>query len=125
MAARRSGSDKRRRTARVQFRVDMDELAALEKAASEARLTLGSYSRKILLGAPPARARRKASPDAIALARLLGELGKVGSNINQIAYFYNAGRRGDVEREELHAALHAVQDLRDEIMRALKPEGAA
>lgn len=120
-----SGSDKRKRGRLVQFRVDETEFAALQAAAQAARLPLGSYSRKILLDAPPARVRRRPSPEMSALAKLLGELGKIGSNLNQIAYWHNAGKVEGVSPGELRFALMALLALRDDIIAALRPEAGA
>jgi len=120
-----SGSETRKRGRLVQFRVDETEFAALMKAAEAARLPLGSYTRKVLLDAPPARTRRRPSPEVTVLTRLLGELGKVGSNLNQIAYWHNAGKAESIPPGELRMALAAISTLRNEVVRALRLEGGA
>lgn len=65
----------------------------------------------------PKRRSRTPSVDMVALARLLGELGKVGSNVNQIARHMNTGEA--VEQEELRRALDAVSDIRAAVLEAM------
>jgi len=40
-----------------------------------------------------------------------GELGKIGSNINQIAYHLNAGRPGDVMKGGIESALRELFEM--------------
>ena len=52
------------------------------------------------------------------LARLLGHLGKVGSNLNQLAHAFN--RNGQAPAlAELNAMRQQVGEMRDALMRAL------
>jgi len=118
-----SGSDKRQRTRIVQFRVNEEEHEALSKAAENASLPMGSYARKVLLAAPPARVRKKPSHDTVTLTKLLGEFGKVGSNLNQIARLHNAGRSDFVRQGELEQTLRSLERTRAALMKALRPEG--
>ena len=57
-----------------------------------------------------------------AVARLLGQLGKIGSNINQIAYHLNAGRPGYRIEGSLEAALRDLSELRLVCLQALGKE---
>ena len=49
----------------------------------------GALIRQTLLNVPPGPNVRRPSIDTKLLAKTLAELGKIGSNINQIAYRYN------------------------------------
>lgn len=116
-----SGSENRQRTRIVQFRVSDAEHDVLSRAAESADLPMGSYARKVLLDARPSRAKRAPSHDTIALTRLLGEFGKVGSNLNQIARLHNAGRPDFIRKGELEETLRNLESARTALMNALKP----
>lgn len=116
--ASKSGTERRQRTKLLQIRLTPDELAEIEAQANRAELTPASFARSVLLSAPAPRARRRPSIEAETLGRLLGDLGKVGSNLNQIAHHLNAGRT-EVSPAALAAALSDVADLRAAIMTAM------
>jgi hypothetical protein len=70
----------------------------------------------------PLPPRRRPSVDTQLLAKVLAELGKIGSNINQIAYHLNAGRPGDVMDGAIEAALNELVEWRAALMQALGAE---
>jgi hypothetical protein len=51
-----------------------------------------------------------------------GDLGKIGSNINQIAYHLNAGRPGDVVEGSIAASLRELDEWRTALMQAIGAE---
>jgi hypothetical protein len=57
--------------------------------------------------------------------RQWGELGKIGSNINQIAYHLNAGRPGDVMEGSIAASLRELDEWRTALMQAIGVQSAA
>src|ERR1019366_3836980 len=61
----------------------------------------------------------KSRIDTQAVAKLLAELGKIGSNVNQIAYHLNAGRPGDTVEALIAEALRDLLEMRGGCMRAL------
>ena len=61
----------------------------LDRKASDAGMSVGAFARTVLLGDAGPRAVKRPPVQKAELARLLGELGKVGSNINQIARAFN------------------------------------
>ena len=105
------------------------EYAALTAAAAQAGLPVGGYIRSLVLGAPGPRSRRQPRADAAALARLLGEVGKVGSNLTQLGSHINelarrANTRGEIpEAAALAALIGPVREMRDALMQALAREG--
>ena len=114
---RRSGSEIRQRGAPVSIRFTADERNALDAAAERAGLSVGAYVRTVVLGAPGPRAARRPPVERRELARLLGEVGRLGGTANQLAH---AANRGLVPaREELLAAASAVQAIRRDIRKAL------
>lgn len=116
--ARRSGSEKRQRTTIVTMRINPEEAAAIRRIAQARGESVSAIMRSALL-----RSRLRASRiDAQAIARLLGQLGKIGSNINQIAYHLNAGRPGDRVEGSLEAALRDLSELRLVCLQALGKE---
>lgn len=96
--AGRSGSNKRKRTAVLTIRVLADEAQAIRAKADAAGQSVAGLLRQALLTAPVRVSRRAVlSQEAVArlmgqLAQLKSELGKHGSNLNQLAYHANLGR---------------------------------
>lgn len=115
---KKSGSERRERKRIIGVRVTDDEMAEITAEAERSGLTVASYARSVLLSAPAPRARRRPSIEAEALGRLLGDLGKVGSNLNQIAHHMNAGRN-EVSPAAMEAALSEVADIRAAILEAM------
>ena len=105
----RRGSDTRKKTIPVTTRYDAAEFAELDEAASRAGLTRASFQRVQSLSKPKTRSTRRAPIERELLAKVLGQLGKIGSNLNQIAHAANIGhdRRADVDAAvaELRAVL--------------------
>jgi hypothetical protein len=79
----------------VCVRLSEPERAALDVAAEAAGLTLSGYIRQVLLAAPPQPKARRPPVEKIELARLNAHIGKVGSNLNQLAHAANAGAAVD------------------------------
>lgn len=117
---RRRGTETRKKTFAVTTRYDATEYAELEEAASRAGLTLASYQRVQSLAAPKTRSTRRAPVEKELLARLLGQLGKIGSNLNQLA---RAANMGVTLTAELTAVLGSLRGLIPHIMFALGRRG--
>ncbi len=118
--ASKSGTETRQRTKVLQVRLSDAELAEIATQAERQALTAPSYARAVLLSSPAPRARRRPPVETRELARLLGELGKVGSNLNQIAHQLNRGEA--VGGNAIAAALADVQAMRDACMAAMGRE---
>ena len=101
-----SGSEKRRRGDTITVRVTPDERAVIDEHSMRRGLTVGAYMRAVALGDPGPRAKRRIPVDAKLLRRLLGEVGRVGNNLNQIAHVLNAD--GEETPERLAAVLERV-----------------
>jgi hypothetical protein len=112
-----SGTEKRVRDRILTVRLSAEERAAIDEAANKAGLVVGSYARQAMLGAPAPRQVRRPPVERRELARLLGELGKIGGNLNQLAKAANTGiltYGGDID-----AALAGLAEVKDAILRAL------
>ena len=77
---------------RVEFRCTERDLSRYREAANRAGLSVADFLRAKALGKPNPRAVRIPPVEAREIARLYGEIGKIGSNVNQLAYRANAAR---------------------------------
>lgn len=112
-----SGSDKRQREKVIPVRCSEPEFLFIHAKADQAGLFAGGYLRALALGSPGPRALRRPPVDRKELARLLGEIGRVGNNLNQIARAFNMDNRPPPQ--ELTAALESFSELRGLVRRAL------
>jgi hypothetical protein len=115
-----SGSEKRVRDRILTIRLSPDERAVIDTAAERAGLAIGSYARHALLGAPAPRQVRRPIVERRELSRLLGELGKIGGNLNQLAKAANSGVI--VYEGEIDDTRHALIEMRDAVLKALGRE---
>ncbi|MBN9509167.1 MAG: plasmid mobilization relaxosome protein MobC [Alphaproteobacteria bacterium] len=111
-------SEKRQRTAQLFVRLTPEEKAAFLDRADKAGMASAAFARAVLTGDAGPRAQRRVPANAQALRLVLGHLGKVGSNLNQIARQLNRGRPDDVD-EALIAALADYARMRDMLYDAL------
>ena len=117
----RHGSETRQRPHVAQMRVTAEERAQLEAAAERAGLSVGAFMRQQCLGTPGPRATRRPPVERAALAQLLAQLGKCGSNLNQIARALNSG---DAPPPETAAAIAAFREACATITRTLGRGGS-
>jgi hypothetical protein len=68
------------------------ERVAIKAVAEQAGLSVGALLRALALGDAGPRAVRRPPIERAELARILGAIGKIGSNINQIAKAVNETR---------------------------------
>jgi len=113
-----SGTEKRQRGDTITVRLTPDERAKVDTLAMERGLAVSAFMRAAALGDAGPRARRRLPVDQKLLRKLLGEFGRVGNNLNQIAHRLNAG--GKVSSAELNAALVAHANIRAAIIKALE-----
>jgi len=106
---------------RIAVRVTDDQWGKLDTKAAARGLKIGGYLRTVALGSAGARTMKRASAERVELARLLGELGKLGSNVNQIAKAFNS--TGAVPTPpELTAMQTDIAAMRSAVMTALSCE---
>jgi hypothetical protein len=115
-----SGTEKRARNRHITIRLTEDERATVDAAAADAGLTPGSYVRQVVLGAPVPRQGKRRPAEKAELVRLLAEVGKIGSNINQLAHRANSGNT--VGAKEMATALAGLHKMRASLLRALGRE---
>jgi hypothetical protein len=112
-----SGSETRQRTAILAIRLTPDERNQVHERADKAGLSTGSLARTLLLGESGPRSRKRVPADRKELIRLLGEVNRVGSNLNQIAHALNADQA--FKPAALDAALSELRDAVRDIRVAL------
>jgi hypothetical protein len=112
-----SGSDKRRRSHQSLIRWTDEEFTSITDKADKSGLAVAAFMRAAGLGSPGPRAQRRPPADHKALRQLLGQAGRIGNNINQIARALNAG--GNPNLPEVHKALRDINDIRNGILDAL------
>jgi hypothetical protein len=102
----------------VAVRCTEAEHAKMTEAAQRAGLTVGAFLRALACDGPGLRAARRPPIERQELARLLGHIGKLGSNVNQLAYAANAFNElpSASELEEMGSDIRA---MRDAVMKAL------
>ena len=106
------------RTKLIPVRCTAVERAAIKAVADKAGLSVGAFLRAAALGDAGPRSVRRPPIERKELARLLGHLGKVGSNLNQLAHAFNS--RGRVPGlAELNDIRSYVGQMRDALMGAL------
>lgn len=82
---------------RLEIRLHASEKIQLEEAAQVAGLTISDFIRREILKRKPKR--KPLTPERAALLRGLSELGKIGSNVNQVARALH--RRAETEGYDL------------------------
>lgn len=105
-AAKKRPSEQRQKHRIANFRVTPEEYQQIEVNASHAGLTAGSYMRSRSLAAPTTRAMRRPVVQQVILSRLTAELGRSGSNLNQIARAMNSGETVVIDQIQSALAEH-------------------
>lgn len=120
------GSETRKATKLVAFRATPEEHAAILAAAEACGYPLGTWARRLALEAagrplPPVRARRDRL--ARSVGAVLGSLGRIGSNVNQLAKVANA--TGSISGAAVAEILDELRGIRAAVLQALEePEEA-
>lgn len=87
----RRGSETRQKGTVFGFRLSGKEYQQLQELSEREGLTVASYLRRKALVTPTTRAIRRPVVEVQVLSKLLAELHKIGSNINQTARRVNMG----------------------------------
>ena len=103
-AGKSSGAEAAKLSKLIAIRYSLQEYAALKNKAQRAGLSVSAFVRLEASGIKP---RRKTTPDQRLAVRYLAELGKIGSNLNQLARCANMNQAGaqeiDAARQEIAA----------------------
>jgi len=111
----------------LQTRCAEKDAEAIRRKADSAGLSVSTLLRCAALDLPPPPAARRPPADLQAVAKVLAalpaikaELGKHGSNLNQIAYHLNAGRPPERVAGMLELALEEVTRFYDRDLAELR-----
>ena len=118
----RSGSNKRQRDKITPIRWNMDEFNRVAARANRSGLSFGAFMRALGLGEPGPRSQKRPPIEKELLLKLLGSLGRLNNNANQIARSINYGDPCDLP--ELRLLLKDYAALRDLIFEALGKQPA-
>ena len=109
---------KRYRCKQLNIRLSKDELQQIYDDAQLSGITVGAYVRQVMLDSPIPRQCRRPSVEVKSLAIVLSHLGRVGSNLNQIARNINSYLVFDTK--QLEQQLDALRHLQNELISVLK-----
>ena len=98
------------------IRLSDEQRADLDSRADRARLSTGGYAISAIFNTPPPRQSYRPSVVEEELARLMGAIGKIGSNINQLAHQAHLGSWPD--SRALQQACADIRMMRDTLIRA-------
>lgn len=99
----------------ITLRLSEAEYQLVMEAAEEMGLSRSGYIRKILLD-KPAVIRYEIVADMPELRKLTAELGKIGSNLNQIAkFFHMGGVRSKAMQDEIHECILKIFEMREDV----------
>ena len=107
-----------RRRERASLRLSAHERSSIDTAAHRAGLCLSDYLRRIVLGAPPLRAKRRPPLEIHLAAQLLVQLGAATTALRDIAQKLAVPLMPFVERD-LARALVELRDCRLRLMQLL------
>ena len=106
-----------KREHRVTIRLIDTEFSIIENAATQAEMSISEYMRtQTMEGKVNARFEIVADVDQI--KKLIGEFGKIGSNLNQIARYFNQGGVLSSEmRNEIRKSLRDIYEMKYKVMK--------
>lgn len=106
-----------KREHRVTIRLTDTEFSIIENAATQAEMSISEYMRtQTMEGKVNARFEIVADVDQI--KKLIGEFGKIGSNLNQIARYFNQGGVLSSEmRNEIRKSLRDIYEMKYKVMK--------
>ena len=119
-AKKKSGTEARQLTQVLRFRATDAEAAALTATADNENVSVSSYIRaRVFAGAANkvTRPRQRTTPDAELFARFLGQVGKCGSNLNQIAHRLNSEEK--VPRAMIVKSLADLREISAALLKSL------
>ena len=114
---KRKIDDKYKRNTVVTLRLTDMELATLDKACENTNLSRSDYLRNLIMHNTP-QIHFEVVADMDILRKIVGEYGKIGSNLNQIAKHFNSGgERSLMIEDEIRQCISDLFDLRKVVLR--------
>jgi hypothetical protein len=101
----------------ITLRLSDIELAYLEQSADSLNISRSEYLRNLILEKPMIY-KYEVVADSEQLKKLNSEIGKIGSNLNQIAKYFNSGGiRSQIMQDNIHECIDQLFDLRRQAMK--------
>ena len=110
-----------KRNQNIMVRFTETEYDLIKHNAAHAGLSLSAYVRKLALGGK-VEPRYFLSPQITDMVPILSQLGKIGSNLNQISRYFNSGgdSTDDIKRK-LRQCMAKLLSLRSELAQLTHP----
>lgn len=106
-----------KREHRVTIRLTDTEFSIIENVATQAEMSISEYMRTQTMEGK-VNARFEIVADVNQIKKLIGEFGKIGSNLNQIARYFNQGGILSSEmRNEIRKSLRDIYEMKYEVMK--------
>ena len=106
-----------KREHRITIRLTDTEFSIIENAAEESEMSISEYMRTQTMEGQ-VNARFEIVADVAEIKKLIGEFGKIGSNLNQIARYFNQGGVLSSEmRNEIRKSLRDIYEMKYEVMK--------
>ena len=106
-----------KREHRVTIRLTDTEFSIIENAAEQAEMSISEYMRTQTMQGQ-VNARFEIVADVAEIKKLIGEFGKIGSNLNQIARYFNQGGIISTEmKNEIRKSLRDIYEIKYEVMK--------
>ena len=106
-----------KREHRVTIRLTDIEFSIIENAAEQAEMSISEYMRTQTMEGN-VTARFEIVADVAEIKKLIGEFGKIGSNLNQIARYFNQGGIISTEmKNEIRKSLRDIYEMKYEVMK--------
>ena len=106
-----------KREHRVTIRLTDTEFSIIENAAEQAEMSISEYMRTQTMQGQ-VNARFEIVADVAEIKKLIGEFGKIVSNLNQIARYFNQGGIISTEmKNEIRKSLRDIYEMKYEVMK--------
>ena len=106
-----------KREHRITIRLTDTEFSIIENSAEQAYMSISEYMRKQIMEGQ-VNTKFEVVADVKEIKKLIGELGKIGSNLNQIARYFNQGGIISSEmRKEIKKSLRDIYEMKYEVMK--------
>ena len=106
-----------KREHRVTIRLTDTEFSIIENAAEQAEMSISEYMRTQTMEGQ-VNARFEIVADVAEIKKLIGEFGKIGSNLNQIARYFNQGGIISTEmKNEIRKSLRDIYEMKYEVVK--------
>ena len=98
------------------MRLNEQEMDYLDRATEQLNITRSEYLRNLIMEKPMIYTYEIVANDED-LRKLTGEIGKIGSNLNQIAKYLNSGGvRSKMLQEEVNQCINQLFELRQKLL---------